>query len=226
MALDRTSIVRSDFPLARRGGYDRATVDAHLDHLAAEVEALRSGSIGATTSSRVGAILDAAEASAAEIERQAWADAARVQAAADEALAAARERVSALAEASSLVQVRVEELVADVARLEVALGATEEPAIAENQPELDLNGDTVAFDPLDEPPADEQVPVAELPASARFAREDPPMEAHDAEAARLVALNMAMSGQSREATDRYLAQRYAIGDRARLLDEVYASVGA
>jgi hypothetical protein len=239
MALDRSSIVRTDFPLARRGGYDRATVDAHLDHLAQEVAALRSGTLGATTSSRVGGILDAAEASAAEIERQAWEDAARVQAAADESLTVARERVRALGEAAALVQARLTELTADVNVLQHTLGAPEEPVQSELFADdgQDAGGDTVAFDPLGEEPveADPQTPeptvqeptaqVAELPASARFSREEE-AETHDVEAARLVALNMAMSGQSREATDHYIAQRYAIEDRARLLDEVYASVGA
>jgi DivIVA domain-containing protein len=47
----------------------------------------------------------------------------------------------------------------------------------------------------------------------------------DAEGARLVALNMALNGDSREETDRYLAENYEIEDRDRLLDEVYAAIG-
>jgi hypothetical protein len=35
---------------------------------------------------------------------------------------------------------------------------------------------------------------------------------------------MALSGESREATDKYLADNYDLDDRAALLDEVYASV--
>lgn len=46
----------------------------------------------------------------------------------------------------------------------------------------------------------------------------------DVEGARLVALNMALNGDSREQTDRYLAENYEIEDRARLLDEVYAAI--
>jgi DivIVA domain-containing protein len=41
---------------------------------------------------------------------------------------------------------------------------------------------------------------------------------------RLVALNMALNGDSREQTDRYLAENFQIDDRARLLDEVYAAI--
>jgi DivIVA domain-containing protein len=46
----------------------------------------------------------------------------------------------------------------------------------------------------------------------------------DVEGARLIALNMALNGQSREETDRYLAENFDLADRQRLLDEVYSSV--
>ncbi|HEY3020519.1 MAG TPA: DivIVA domain-containing protein [Solirubrobacteraceae bacterium] len=46
----------------------------------------------------------------------------------------------------------------------------------------------------------------------------------DVEGARLIALNMALNGQSREETDRYLAENFDLPDRQRLLDEVYSSV--
>ncbi len=36
---------------------------------------------------------------------------------------------------------------------------------------------------------------------------------------------MALNGQSREETDRYLAENFDLGDRQALLDEVYESVG-
>ncbi len=48
----------------------------------------------------------------------------------------------------------------------------------------------------------------------------------DVEGARLIALNMALNGQSRAETDRYLAENFALADRDGLLDEVYASVGS
>jgi DivIVA domain-containing protein len=47
----------------------------------------------------------------------------------------------------------------------------------------------------------------------------------DVEGARLIALNMALNGQSREETDRYLAENFDLADRQSLLDEVYESVG-
>jgi DivIVA domain-containing protein len=46
----------------------------------------------------------------------------------------------------------------------------------------------------------------------------------DTEGARLVALNMALNGTSREETDRYLAENFDLADRSALLDEVYATV--
>lgn len=46
----------------------------------------------------------------------------------------------------------------------------------------------------------------------------------EAESARLVALNMALNGDSREQTDRYIAENYEVEDRAKLLDEVYAAI--
>jgi DivIVA domain-containing protein len=46
----------------------------------------------------------------------------------------------------------------------------------------------------------------------------------ETEGARLIALNMALNGTPREETDKYLSENFAIGNRAQLLDEVYASV--
>jgi hypothetical protein len=84
--LDRQSIERRDFPIARRG-YDPVAVDAHLRALAAEVDELRwhstdsraGESLGAAAAGHVQSIIDAAEASAADIERQAADDARRTR---------------------------------------------------------------------------------------------------------------------------------------------------
>ncbi|MGI8557593.1 MAG: hypothetical protein ACR2ND_04685, partial [Solirubrobacteraceae bacterium] len=46
----------------------------------------------------------------------------------------------------------------------------------------------------------------------------------DGEGAQLIALNMALNGQSRAETDRYLAENFDLADRERLLDEVYSSI--
>jgi hypothetical protein len=51
-----------------------------------------------------------------------------------------------------------------------------------------------------------------------------PAGGEDVEGARLIALNMALNGQSRAETDRYLAENFDLSDRDALLDEVYATV--
>ena len=125
MDLDRQSIERRDFPIARRG-YDPAAVDAHLRALAAEVEELRrqvgasrgAESLGSAAAGQVQSILDAAESAAADIERQAREDAARVreEAAADaertraEEVYRAQAHVQAVAQATAVLLGRVESL--------------------------------------------------------------------------------------------------------------------
>ena len=58
-----------------------------------------------------------------------------------------------------------------------------------------------------EPPTAEQVPAGIKPAS---------------EGARVIALNMALGGSSREETASYLAENFELDDPDTLLDEVYA----
>ncbi len=52
----------------------------------------------------------------------------------------------------------------------------------------------------------------------------PVQDGGDVEGARLIALNMALNGQSRAETEKYLAENFDLADRAGLLDEVYATV--
>ena len=75
MALDRQSIEKRDFPIGRRG-YDPAAVDAHLSLLADELEAARranrsGGALASAASDQVRLIVEAAEQSASDIEREA-----------------------------------------------------------------------------------------------------------------------------------------------------------
>jgi hypothetical protein len=49
-------------------------------------------------------------------------------------------------------------------------------------------------------------------------------EGGDLDSARLVALNMALNGESREDADRYLAENYRLADRGKLIEEVYAAI--
>jgi DivIVA domain-containing protein len=46
----------------------------------------------------------------------------------------------------------------------------------------------------------------------------------DVDGARLIALNMALNGESRAETERYLAENFQLPDRLKLVDEVYAAI--
>jgi cell division septum initiation protein DivIVA len=48
----------------------------------------------------------------------------------------------------------------------------------------------------------------------------------DLDGARLIALNMALNGETRSDTDRYLAENFKLPDRGKLVDEVYAAIEA
>src|SRR4051812_44410908 len=85
MSLDRQSIEKRDFPIGRRG-YEPDAVDEHLARLAAEFDALsrqsqrkNTDSLAAVASQQVAAIVQAAETTAADLERQASDEAARIQ---------------------------------------------------------------------------------------------------------------------------------------------------
>jgi DivIVA domain-containing protein len=92
-----------------------------------------------------------------------------------------------------------------------------EPDAPAQEESLFADAETEADEPAPAPPAPAAVEPAAPSASAASGGDD-------AEGARLVALNMALNGTSREETDRYLAENFDLSDRASLLDEVYATV--
>jgi len=176
MALDRHSVIRNDFPMSRRG-YDRVAVDRHLEEIAQQVEMLARPSVGAATSHQVQAILDAAEASAAEIERRAWEEASRVQEAADAALARARAHVNALGGASQSLRERLDGLLAEVASLEESLAAmaADVEGAGQGQPVAEEPQDTMAFDPIAEEDLEEpRTEVAQAAEAEEQAPQAPP----------------------------------------------------
>ncbi len=70
---------------------------------------------------------------------------------------------------------------------------------------------------------------ADAPAAASTAQAGatgPPAGAGsgDIDGARLIALNMALNGESRAETERYLAENFQIENREKLLEEVYAAI--
>jgi len=50
------------------------------------------------------------------------------------------------------------------------------------------------------------------------------LDSGDLDSARLVALNMALNGDSREDAERYLAENFTLADRGKLIDEVFAAI--
>ena len=137
MELDRQSIEKRDFPIGRRG-YDPAAVDAHLRALAAEVEELRYAletrageSLGSSAGTQVQGILEAAEATAADIEQKASDDARQMRAEADsdaertraDAVKRAQAHVAAVAQATAVLIERVEAMDGEASALVDSLRA-------------------------------------------------------------------------------------------------------
>jgi hypothetical protein len=265
--LDRQSIERSDFPLVRRG-YDPAAVGDHLRAVSEAAQELsqraaQAGaepSLGSAAAAQVRSILEAAQTTAAEIEREAQRDAQRTCEEAAGELERARAHVETLARAAAALLAQVQSLDGEVAVLARSLRAQDAPsgdasrqdtshlASAMEEPEVTLPASVHLAEDLPEavPPGlvgvAEDLPEAVPPelvaaageerdavplGSAPAPEEEPervPQRAEDLDGARLVALNMALSGEPREQTDRYLADSFQLSDRAKLLDEVYAAI--
>lgn len=261
MALDRQSIEKRDFPIGRRG-YEPASVDAHLSRVAREIEALQraprsapvptpdgapptSASLASVASTQVQAIVEAAETSAASIEREARElaaeteqDAAREsQRIRDEAIARSQDHVGKVHEATALMLQRVDAMEGELSALVDSLrtganrlsadlsllsGNMGELYAAAGHPSPDM---PLAYEP--EALVEEVVAVVAMddePDADAAATEAGEGEEDDVEGARLIALNMALNGQTRAETDKYLAENFELGDRDALLDEVYATV--
>jgi hypothetical protein len=63
-------------------------------------------------------------------------------------------------------------------------------------------------------------------AAASSAPASPPATNGDLDGARLIALNMALNGESRADAERYLAENFKLADRQKLIDEVYQAIEA
>jgi DivIVA domain-containing protein len=210
--MDRPSIQRSDFPTVRRG-YEPDAVDAHLRQIADEVEALRSrGPVASAASSQVQRILEAAETTADQLRSDAGEEARehvhRVSTAARELL----ERLGAMHDELGSMMDRLRE---EAGRLSAELRTLERDVVELAPPvEEDEEPEPVAVEPEPEPePQPEPEP-------------EPQAKPDDEEAARLVALDMALAGTPREETERYLAEHYTLADPGAILDDVYALAGS
>jgi hypothetical protein len=140
----------------------------------------RGESLASSTADQVRSIIEAAETSAAEIQRQATAHVAA-------SLESMLERLDVMrAELSALIE---------------GLPQAGEREVAAAEEVDDFAGGGYA--------TGETTTVSEP----------------DTDGARLIALNMALNGTSREETERYLAENFSsLMDRAGLLDEVYSSI--
>jgi DivIVA domain-containing protein len=197
--VDRDSIQRRDFPTGRKG-YDPDAVDEHLRRVADEFE--RSAvprarqPMSSGASEQVRVILEAAERSAADLRAKAGEE--------------AGDHVARVRGAADGLLGRLDELERELGTLLDALRTSGErlnAGLADLQARV---GDTA--------PPQEDVRADELEAQLSEPGAD------DA-GARLIALNMALTGTPREETARYLADHFAIADLDALLDDVYSRAG-
>jgi DivIVA domain-containing protein len=232
--LDRSAIQRSDFPTSRRG-YDPGAVEAHLREVADEVERMRRPGgqpVAAVASAQVQRIIEAAEATAEQLRTEAGEEARghvqRVSTAARELL----ERIGAmhdelgdimdrLREEAGRLSTELRSLERDVEEIGAEPAAVPEAPVPEPAaPEPEAAGPEPA---APEPPEPELVAPEPEPAAPEPAGD---ARVEDEEAARIVALDMALAGTPRDETGRYLAEHYALADPDRLLDDVYTLAGA
>jgi hypothetical protein len=113
---------------------------------------------------------------------------------------------------------RGSDVVSAVAK-DVPVPATEEPSYPDDVPAPPV----AATSPPPTSPSPPS-PSAQIPPVPALSPAQPAAGNGDLDGARLVALNMALNGDSREQTDRYLAENYEVADRQKLLDEVYAAI--
>jgi DivIVA domain-containing protein len=138
VTLDKKSIQRTDFSMARRG-YDPAEVDAHLSVVADEVTALQAashggGSLASSASDHVRTIIEAAESSAAQIRREAQEDASQTRRQAEED---ARDVSASRAGALDRLEATRRELDSVIESLRAGAGGSDAQRAPEPAPEVE-----------------------------------------------------------------------------------------
>jgi vacuolar-type H+-ATPase subunit E/Vma4 len=205
-------------------------------------------SLASIASAQVQAIVEAAESGAAAIERDARKHAAQTaqdaahdaQRTRDQAIERSQQHVGKVHEAIALMLQRVDAMESELSALVEALRTggnrlnADLSRLSGNMGELYAAADGAAGEAA--PATVEDVVVVEQTEVVAVSVEEeerelaasgaPPGDADgpDIEGARLIALNMALNGQPRTATDKYLAENFDLGDRDALLDDVYATV--
>jgi hypothetical protein len=123
-------------------------------------------------------------------------------------------------------------LAGDLAAVEMSMGELYDAASGQGEDApVDVEPPPSAFDaeldeamsaPLDPVELQPQPPIASAPAEEDDA--ETAAGGGDLDVARLIALNMALNGESRAETERYLAENFQLPDRLKLVDEVYAAI--
>jgi ABC-type transporter Mla subunit MlaD len=180
-------------------------------------------SAAAAAADRVRAVLEAAEQSAAELRAEAAEEIesqlARAQAVAERLSGRADEIEKALQRLSDSVRDELSALKADLEELRAVkegIGSVPAEAAATPVAEEAAPAPVTAPEPAPAPVTDEPAPAAAAPAPAGAGLDG----------ARVIALNMALSGSSREETAHYLSENFELDDPDALLEEVYARVSS
>ena len=222
-----------------------------MEALNRQVKRRGGDSLAQAASEQVRAIVQAAESSAADIERSAEDEAAQIRTEATrdaertraDAIERAQGHVGRVSAATSDMLERVEAMQSELGTLVEAL-RTGANRVNADLSLLETNMEDLLTAAQGERYAEDDLPATpETESFADAAAEDGPLghsepaaapeptvgvrggsDGEDVEGARLIALNMALNGQDRAETDRYLAENFDLADRQRLLDEVYASV--
>ncbi len=226
---ERSSGGGAESSLAATAGTQVQSILAAAEAAAAEIEQQARESASATR--------EQAERDAASTREDAIAQARAHVAAVAQATAVLLERVNAMdGEVSALVdslRAGAGRLAGDLAALETNMGELYDAASGHRSTRA-VAGEAPAQRnvPAPAPPQPTAVAAPPIPAPpttpTAVAAPSPPAPADNGEldSARLVALNMALNGESRESTDRYLAENYQLADRTKLIDEVFAAIEA
>jgi DivIVA domain-containing protein len=194
--VDREEIERRDFPVGRRG-YDPAAVDEHLRRVADRFEAHANAPAPSLSTTTSDQVRQILQAAERSVSE--------MRARANEEASDHVERVKQSADG---MLAKLDDLERELGNLLMALRASGERLL---QGLEDLQAEVGGGEPAPEP-----VPEEDFAAAA---------PAPDDAGARLIALNMALSGSSREETARYLAENFTLADPEALLDDVFARAG-
>ena len=248
--MERQQIERTDFASVRRG-YDPAEVDQHLRAVAdafeqAVQEGNRDNTPAGAASRGVKNVLEAAEKLAADLETEARKEGERIETAAraegEKIVERAHKQAAAEEKRAHRAGERLKRANAELSRLREALAGLQ-PVAAGDEPAEESAGEgrqaaTAHGEPTNGDGAAEEAQESVAEAAHEAAPEETAEteavaagdaeaegEAEDGEGARLIALNMALTGTPREETARYLQENFELEDPEAILDDAYSRAG-